>query len=113
VAVELHGREQDVSLSELLAELDGENLDSVLEAIALLKRRRSTTQGSRDGSRRSSPLIEGPVERGYANAVNGEVYSSVRSYPSYGALSRGGIGPMERGGAVQGAEVKRYPGRRA
>jgi hypothetical protein len=48
VAAELYGREQDVSLSELLAELDGEDMDRVLEAIALLKRRRSTSSGSPD-----------------------------------------------------------------
>jgi hypothetical protein len=48
VAAELYGREQGVSLSELLAELDGEDLDRVLEAIALLKRRRSPTQRSPD-----------------------------------------------------------------
>jgi hypothetical protein len=40
--------EQGVSLSALLAELDGEDLDRVLEAIALLKRRGSPTQGSPD-----------------------------------------------------------------
>jgi hypothetical protein len=48
VAAELYGREQGVSLSELLAELDGEDLDRVLEAIALVKQRRSTIQGSPD-----------------------------------------------------------------
>jgi hypothetical protein len=48
VAAELYGREQDVSLSELLAELDGEDLDRVLEAIALVKRRPITTHGSPD-----------------------------------------------------------------
>ena len=48
VAAELYGREQGVSLSELLAELDGDDLDRVLEAIALLKRRPSPTQGSPD-----------------------------------------------------------------
>ena len=48
VAAELYGREQGVSLSELLADLDGEDLDRVLAAIALLRRRRSPTQGSPD-----------------------------------------------------------------
>ena len=48
MASELYGREQAVSLSELLAELHGEDLDRVLEATALLKRRRSPTQGSPD-----------------------------------------------------------------
>ena len=48
VAAELYGREQGVSLSELLAELDGEDLDRVLYAIAVLKRRRSASPGSPD-----------------------------------------------------------------
>jgi len=48
VAAELYGREQGVSLSELLAELDGEDLDRAPDAIALLKRRRSPTHGSPD-----------------------------------------------------------------
>ena len=45
VAAELYGREQGVSLSELLAELDGEDLDRVLYAMAVLKGRRSTSSG--------------------------------------------------------------------
>jgi hypothetical protein len=48
VAAELYGRKQGVSLSELLAELDGEDLDRVLEAIAVVKRRRITSAGSPD-----------------------------------------------------------------
>ena len=48
VAAELYGREQGVSLDELLGELDGEDLDRVLEAIAVVKRRRITSSGSRD-----------------------------------------------------------------
>ncbi len=48
VAAELYGRKQGVSLSELLAELGGEDLDRVLDAIAVVKRRRSTIQGSPD-----------------------------------------------------------------
>jgi len=48
VAAELAGKELGVSLSELLAELDGEDLDRVLEAIAVVKRRRITSAGSPD-----------------------------------------------------------------
>ena len=48
VAAELYGREQGVSLDELLGELDGEDLDRVLEAIAVVKRRRITSSGSPD-----------------------------------------------------------------
>jgi hypothetical protein len=44
VADELYGRNEEVTLSELLAELDGEDLDRVLQAIAMVKRRRLTTQ---------------------------------------------------------------------
>jgi hypothetical protein len=39
VAAELYDREQGVSLSELLHELDGEDLDRVLQAIVIVKRR--------------------------------------------------------------------------
>lgn len=43
IAAELYGVEEEgVSLSELLAELDGEDLDRVLQAIAMVKRRRLT-----------------------------------------------------------------------
>ena len=48
VAAELYGREQGVSLTEMLAELDGEDLDRVLYAIAVLKRRQSASLGSHD-----------------------------------------------------------------
>ena len=44
MAAELYGREQGVSLSELLA-LGGEDLDRVLYAMAVLKGRRSTSSG--------------------------------------------------------------------
>jgi hypothetical protein len=48
VAAELYGREQGVSLSELLAELDGEDLDRVLYGIAVVRRRQSASPRSRD-----------------------------------------------------------------
>jgi hypothetical protein len=48
VAAELYGREQGVSLTELLTELDGEDLDRVLCAITVLKGRRGTSSGSPD-----------------------------------------------------------------
>jgi hypothetical protein len=48
VAAELYGRKQGVSLGEVLAELDGEDLDRVLEAIAVVKRRGSAIRGSPD-----------------------------------------------------------------
>ena len=47
VAAELYGHEQGVSLSELFAELDGEDLDRVLEAIAVGKRRGARSRGRR------------------------------------------------------------------
>jgi hypothetical protein len=46
VAAELYGRERGVSLSELLAELDAEDLDRVLQAIAMVKRRQLTGKES-------------------------------------------------------------------
>ena len=42
VAAELYDREQGVLLGELLHELDGEDLDRVLQAIAMVKRRQLT-----------------------------------------------------------------------
>jgi hypothetical protein len=48
VAAELYGREQGVSVSELLAELDGEDLDRVLYAIAVVKGRQIAGPGSAD-----------------------------------------------------------------
>lgn len=48
VAAELHGREHGVSLSELLAELDGEDLDRVLYALAVVKGRQIASPGSPD-----------------------------------------------------------------
>lgn len=48
VAAELYGREQGVSLSEPLAELDGGDLDRVLYAIAVVKRRRIAIPASPD-----------------------------------------------------------------
>jgi hypothetical protein len=44
--VELYGREQGVSLSDLLAELDREDLDRVLQAIGMIKRRQLAIRGS-------------------------------------------------------------------
>lgn len=46
VAAELYDREQGVLLGELLHELDGEDLDRVLHAIAMVKRRQVTIQES-------------------------------------------------------------------
>jgi hypothetical protein len=46
VAAELYDRPQGVSLSELLRELDGEDLDRVLQAIAMLKRRQLTIEAT-------------------------------------------------------------------
>jgi hypothetical protein len=48
VAAELYGREQGVTLTELLAELDGEDLDRVLYAIAVVKRPRAGIPGTPD-----------------------------------------------------------------
>ena len=48
VAAELYGREHGVSLSQLFAELEGEDLDRALYAIAVLKRRQIAGPGSPD-----------------------------------------------------------------
>ena len=42
-------------------------------------------------------LIETLIERGHAYAVDGDVYFSVRSYQSYGALSHRNVDDMESG----------------
>ncbi|HWJ50192.1 MAG TPA: hypothetical protein VNR42_04170 [Solirubrobacteraceae bacterium] len=55
VAAELYGRAQGVLLSELLAEFDGEDLDRVLYAMAVLKRRPSASP--------KSPAISDPRRR--------------------------------------------------
>jgi len=39
VADELYGNDEGVALRELLVELDGEDLDRVLQAVAMVKRR--------------------------------------------------------------------------
>jgi hypothetical protein len=46
VAAELYGRGQGVPLSDLLAELEGEDLDRVLQAIAMVERRQLTVPES-------------------------------------------------------------------
>jgi hypothetical protein len=48
VADELYGRNHDVALNDLLAELGGEDLDRVLQAIAMVKRRQVGIPGSPD-----------------------------------------------------------------
>ena len=42
----LYDRGQDVSLTELLHELDGQDLDRVLQAVAKAKQRQLTSHGS-------------------------------------------------------------------
>lgn len=48
VAAELYGREQGVSSANCSPSSTAKTVDRVLEAIAMLKRRRSPTQGSPD-----------------------------------------------------------------
>jgi hypothetical protein len=48
VAADLYGREQGVSLSEVLGELDGEDLDRVLYGIAVVKRSPIAIPGTPD-----------------------------------------------------------------
>ena len=54
-------------------------------------------------------LIMRLVERGYAYAVEGDVYFSVRSYSPYGEISHQLIEQMDQGEGVEGAERKRDP----
>ena len=54
-------------------------------------------------------LIERLVETGHAYAASGDVYFSVRSYPSYGELSHRNVEEMDQGEGVEGANLKRDP----
>jgi cysteinyl-tRNA synthetase len=54
-------------------------------------------------------LIGELVERGHAYAADGDVYFSVRSYPSYGELSHRNVDDMDQGEGVEGAALKRDP----
>jgi cysteinyl-tRNA synthetase len=54
-------------------------------------------------------LIERLVEGGHAYEANGDVYFSVRSYPTYGELSHRDIDHMDQGEGNQGSDRKRDP----
>lgn len=54
-------------------------------------------------------LIALLIERGHAYAVDGDVYFSVRSYPSYGELSHRRLGDMDQGEGGEGVDRKRDP----
>ncbi len=54
-------------------------------------------------------LIGGLIDGGHAYAVDGDVYFSVRSYPSYGELSHRDIDKMDQGEGLEGASRKRDP----
>ncbi len=54
-------------------------------------------------------LIERLIELEHAYAVAGDVYFSVRSYPSYGEISHRDVDEMDQGEGLAGAEHKRDP----
>ncbi|MHB8659265.1 MAG: cysteine--tRNA ligase [Solirubrobacteraceae bacterium] len=54
-------------------------------------------------------LIARLIESGHAYSVGGDVYFSVRSYPSYGELSHRRVDEMDQGEGVEGADRKRDP----
>src|SRR5918992_151591 len=54
-------------------------------------------------------LIGDLIERGYAYAVEGDVYFRVRSLPEYGSLSHRDIDQMDQGEGVEGAARKEDP----
>ena len=54
-------------------------------------------------------LIALLIERGHAYAVDGDVYFSVRSDPSYGELSHRRLEDMDQGEGGEGADRKRDP----
>jgi cysteinyl-tRNA synthetase len=54
-------------------------------------------------------LIERLRETGHAYEAEGDIYFSVRSYPSYGELSHRQIDQMDQGEGVEGSDRKRDP----
>jgi cysteinyl-tRNA synthetase len=54
-------------------------------------------------------LIERLLEEGHAYEADGDIYFSVRSYPSYGELSHRRVDEMDQGEGVEGADRKRDP----
>ena len=54
-------------------------------------------------------LIGSLIETGHAYEADGDVYFSVRSYPSYGELSHRRVDEMDQGEGVEGAARKRDP----
>ncbi len=54
-------------------------------------------------------LIERLQEAGHAYEAEGDIYFSVRSYPSYGEISHRRVDEMGQGEGVEGAERKRDP----
>lgn len=54
-------------------------------------------------------LIEKLIEKGHAYASGGDVYFAVRSFPSYGQLSRRNLDDLLSGARVDPGELKRDP----
>jgi cysteinyl-tRNA synthetase len=54
-------------------------------------------------------LMQRLIDRGYAYAVDGDVYFDVRSFPAYGALSGQKLDAMEPAGDSEGITRKRDP----
>jgi cysteinyl-tRNA synthetase len=54
-------------------------------------------------------LIDRLIEKGFAYEAEGDVYFSVRKFPSYGALSKRNIEEMMAGARIEPGEKKREP----
>ncbi len=54
-------------------------------------------------------LIERLIEKGFAYEAEGDVYFSVRKFPSYGALSKRNIEEMMAGARIEPGDKKREP----
>ena len=54
-------------------------------------------------------IVEALIERGYAYALNGDVYFEVRKFAPYGELSSRNIDELESGARVEVSEGKRDP----
>ncbi len=54
-------------------------------------------------------MVEGLIQKGYAYALDGDVYFRVRQFKGYGSLSRRSIEQMEAGARVEVDERKEHP----
>jgi cysteinyl-tRNA synthetase len=54
-------------------------------------------------------IVQGLVEKGYAYAIDGDVYFRVTRFPDYGKLSKRSLDQMEAGARIEVDERKEHP----